>query len=73
MPRQRTKEELAAECKYKRTWRGNSMHNDYFSHTSIMKPADLSPWELDRCFMLPRRYNKDAFSRSDLHASKHLI
>ena len=63
VPRLRTKEELAIDCKYKRTWRGGSNKNDFFSQTSINKPKDLNSWEIDRCFMLPRRYDKNCFSK----------
>ena len=63
VPRKRTKEELIGEVSYKKSWKGGSSKNDYFSQTAIMKPRDLDAWEIDRAPMLPRRYNKDCFSK----------
>ena len=63
IPRLRTHEELLEECKYKKSWRGSGIGNQYFMEPPIMKPKILDPWTMARMQQPARAYKKFFNSR----------
>lgn len=48
VPRRRNEEELLAEAKVKKSWKGSGSQNAYFMEPPIMKPKILDSWTLSR-------------------------
>ena len=63
MPRLRTKEELLDEVKYKKSWKGSGIGNQYFMEPPIMKPKILDSWTMARMQQPARAYKKFFNSR----------
>ncbi len=48
MPRLRSKDELKGEVKYKKTWNGGSLGNNYFQDPVYIRPVVLDEWTMKR-------------------------
>ena len=63
MPRMRTKDELRAEVKHKKTFGGGSLGGDYFQRPPIIRAVVLDDWTMKRVQMPERAYKKFFFCK----------
>ena len=61
VPRQKTKEELLREIKYKKSWKGSGIGNEFFMKPPVMRPKMLDPWTAGRVQQPERAYTKFFF------------
>jgi hypothetical protein len=61
VPRLRTKEELAEEVKYQKTFKGGSLGGNYFQDPVFIRPVTLNEWDMKRVQMPERAYKKFFF------------
>jgi hypothetical protein len=56
VPREKTKEELLNEIKYRKSWKSSGNNGSEFNHMPVIKAAILNEWQLMRCTMPDRSY-----------------